>query len=384
MTSVMPELLNHVVTGSPAGELVLDGTKVMWWRERVEAWERGEKVAPITMDVAFTRKCAAACNFCYASLQASDGGEITKEMAFHFLEDAAEIGVKGISLISDGETTEVPYYAEAIEHGAKLGLQLGVSTNGMKLTTEILERILPNLSYLRFNFSGGDRKRYAEIMGVKQFWYDRVIETVKKAMEIKRRDNLPVTINLQFVVMPTDADQIVPFAKLAREIRPDYAILKHTADDIDGHLGVDYTKYKEIFPLFEEAESYSDGDFKVVVKWSRIQDEGKRHYTRCFGPPLILQMSGNGLIAPCGFLFNTKYQAYHIGNVTQTRFRDIFHSDRYWEVIQYLASEFFNPSTFCGPNCLQHNVNDWLFKYKNGEVGFPPADATPPAHLGFI
>lgn len=384
MTSAMPELLNHVVTGTPIKDLVLDGTKVMWWRDRVEAWERGEKVAPVTMDVAFTRRCAAACNFCYASLQASDGGEITKEMAFQFLEDAAEIGVKGISLISDGETTEVPYYAEAIEHGAKLGLQLGVSTNGMKLTREILERILPSLSYLRFNFSGGERKRYAEIMGVKQLWYDRVIETVKTAMEIKRRDNLPVTINLQFVVMPTDADQIVPFAKLAREIRPDYAILKHTADDIDGHLGVDYTKYKEIFPLFEEAESYSDGDFKVVVKWSRIQDEGKRHYTRCFGPPLILQMSGNGLIAPCGFLFNTKYQAYHIGNITETRFRDIFHSDRYWEVIQYLASEFFNPSTFCGPNCLQHNVNDWLFKYKNGEVSFPPPEATPPAHLGFI
>lgn len=384
MTSQLPEMLNQVVTGSPVKDLVLDGTKVMWWRDRVEAWDRGEKVAPVTMDVAFTRRCAAACNFCYASLQASDGGEITKEIAFQFLEDAAEVGVKGISLISDGETTEVPYYAEAIEHGAKLGLQLGVSTNGMKLTPEILERILPNLCYLRFNFSGGERKRYAEIMGVKQFWYDRVIETVKTAMEIKRRDNLPVTINLQFVVMPTDADQIVPFAKLAQEIRPDYAILKHTADDIDGHLGVDYTKYKDIFPLLKEAESYSDGDFRVVVKWSRIQDEGKRHYTRCFGPPFILQMSGNGLIAPCGFLFNTKYQAYHIGNITQTRFRDLFYSDRYWEVLQYLASEFFNPSTFCGPNCLQHNVNDWLFKYKNGQVSFPPTDATPPAHLGFI
>lgn len=384
MTSVMPELLTHVVTGSPVKDLVLDGTKVMWWRERVEAWDRGEKVAPVTMDVAFTRKCAASCNFCYATLQASDGGEITKEMAFHFLEDAAEIGVKGISLISDGETTEVPYYAEAIEHAAKLGLQLGVSTNGMKLTPEILERILPHLSYLRFNFSGGEKKRYAEIMGVKQFWFERVIETVKTAMAIKRRDNLACTINLQFVVMPTDADQIIPFAKLAREIRPDYAILKHTADDVDGHLGVDYTKYKNIFPLLEEAESYSDGEFKVVVKWSRIQDEGKRNYTRCLGPPLITQMSGNGLIAPCGFLFNERYKAFHIGNITQQRFRDIFASDRYWEVMQYLASEFFNPQKNCGPNCLQHNTNDWLFKYKNGEVSFPEAGATPPAHLGFI
>jgi hypothetical protein len=72
MTSVLPEFINHVVTGSPLKELVLDGTKVMWWRDRVEAWERGEKIAPVTMDVAWTRKCAAACNFCYASIQASE------------------------------------------------------------------------------------------------------------------------------------------------------------------------------------------------------------------------------------------------------------------------------------------------------------------------
>ena len=91
MTSPLPELLNHIVTGSPVKDLVLDGTKAMWWRDRVEAWERGEKVAPVTMDVAWTRRCAAACNFCYASIQASEGGEITKEIAFQFLEDAAEI-----------------------------------------------------------------------------------------------------------------------------------------------------------------------------------------------------------------------------------------------------------------------------------------------------
>jgi len=382
MTSPLPELLNHVVTGSPIKDLVLDGTKVGFWRDRVEAWERGEKIAPVTMDVAWTRKCAAACNFCYASLQSSDGGEITKEIAFQFLEDASEVGVKGISLISDGESTEVPYYADSIEYAGKLGLQLGISTNGMKLTRPILERILPHLSYLRFNFSGGDKKRYAEIMGVKQFWYERVIDTVKTAMEIKRRGNLPCTINLQFVVMPTDGDQIIPFAKLASEIRPDYAILKHTADNVDGTLGVDYSKYKEIFPLLQAAESYGDEEFRVVVKWSRLEDEGKRHYSRCFGPPFITQMSGNGLIAPCGFLFNEKWKAFHIGNITQQRFRDIFASDRYNEVMQYLASEFFNPQERCGPNCLQTNTNQWLFDYKAGKVAFPTTPA--PNHIGFL
>ncbi len=95
MTSPLPELINHVVTGNPVGSIhdyVLDGTKVGWWRERVESWERGEKIAPVTMDVAWTRQCNAACSFCFATMQASDGHKIEKHHAFAYLDDAAEIG----------------------------------------------------------------------------------------------------------------------------------------------------------------------------------------------------------------------------------------------------------------------------------------------------
>ena len=38
-------------------ELILDGTKLQWHWERVEAWERGERIAPITIDMALTRAC---------------------------------------------------------------------------------------------------------------------------------------------------------------------------------------------------------------------------------------------------------------------------------------------------------------------------------------
>ncbi len=382
MTSPLPELINHVVTGSPVYDLVLDGTKVGWWRDRVEAWKRGEKIAPVTMDVAWTRKCNAACSFCYATLQASEGGEITERHALEYLDDAAEIGVKGVSLISDGESTVVPYYERSIEHAAKVGLQVGVGSNGVRLKRKVLERILPHLSYLRFNFSAGNMKRYKEIMGLKERDYHQVIQNVRDAMEIKRRDGLGVTINMQMVTMPEFHDQIMPLARLAADIRPDYLIYKHCADNIDGDLGVDYTKYDALTDTFKEAEAMGDEAFRVVVKWSRLADEGKRSYSRCFGPPFIMQMSGNGLIAPCGFLFNERYKAFHIGNITKERFRDIYRSDRYDEVMAYLASDQFNPQERCGPNCLQHNTNTWLFEHVNGRAAFPETPA--PAHIGFL
>lgn len=385
MTAHLPEFHAAVAVEKPAPvyNLQLDGTKVGFYRDRVEAWRRGEKIAPVTMDVAWTRKCSAACNFCYASLQSSNGYEITREHAFNYLDDAAEVGVKGVSLISDGESTEVPFFSDSVVYGARRGLQLGTSSNGVKLTPAVLEQILPGLSYLRFNFSGGDRHRWAQIMGLKSALFDRVVSHIKTAMEIKRRHGYQCNINVQMVVMPQDGDQIIPLAKLCRdELRPDYLIFKHTADSRDNDLGVDYRKYSQLFPLFEEAESYSDDDFRVAVKWSRIADEGKRDYQRCYGVPFIIQMSGNGLLAPCGQLFNERYKKFHIGNICETRFRDLVWSDRYWEVVNYLASDQFDAQRNCGPNCLQTNTNSWLDKLVKGTVTFPTAPAPP--QLGFL
>ena len=64
----------------------------------------------------------------------------------------------------------------------------------------------------------------------------------------------------------------------------------------------------------KEAENYSDEDYKVVIKWSKIKDEGLRKYQRCFGAPFMIQLSGSGLVAPCGMLFNEKYKKFHMGN----------------------------------------------------------------------
>ena len=44
--------------------MILDDTKIAWHTERVEAWEAGERIAPITVDMALTRACNYSCVFC--------------------------------------------------------------------------------------------------------------------------------------------------------------------------------------------------------------------------------------------------------------------------------------------------------------------------------
>ena len=198
-------------------------------------------------------------------------------------------------------------------------------------------------------------------MGCKENFFDRVVENIKYMVKLKKEKNLKVTIGLQMVLMPEYADQIIPLAKLGKELQPDYLVIKHCSDNNNeegreyGDLGVKYNDYKSTYDLLKEAESYSDENYKVIIKWSKIESKGVRSYQRCYGTPFNLQLSGSGLVAPCAQLFNERYKKFHIGNITQERFIDIFNSKRYWEVMNYLSSSYFNAQKMWQFMCSRQN-----------------------------
>ena len=72
------------------------------------------------------------------------------------------------------------------------------------------------------------------------------------------------------VFMPEDSDQVV-LAKLGKELRPDYAVINIVQTE-DQNLELDI-KIMQHYKM-----SYSDKDYKVVIKWSKIKDEGIRKY----------------------------------------------------------------------------------------------------------
>src|SRR3972149_7067710 len=204
------------------GEIILDGHKLAWHKDRVDAWLKGERIVPITIDCALTRRCTYRCTYCYGMLQANDIKKMTKDVIFRFLDDAAEIGVKAISFVSDGESTCSPHLYDAVLRGKANGLDMARGASGFLLRDERLDDILPALTSLRFNISAADRTRYAESHGCPPSCYDKVIGTIRKAVEIKKRNGLAVTIGLQMVLLPEFNDQIIPLSVLGRELGVDY------------------------------------------------------------------------------------------------------------------------------------------------------------------
>lgn len=368
-------------------ESILDGTKIEWYMDRVRAWERGERVAPVTVDMALTRTCNFACQYCYATMQENQRYDITKEVMRDFLDDAKEIGVKGVSFVSDGESTLNPCFADSVVYGHSIGLSMANGTNAYLLRDEtVLRRILPALTYLRVNITAGEPARYKEIMGVKDGYFEQVCANIKLMVRIKNEMQLGVTIGLQMVLLPSYVDQIIPLARLGKDLGADYLVIKHCSDDESGTLGVNYDEYRDeiLRSTLKEAERLSNDNYVVKVKWSKIEDGNIRSYKSCYGAPFLLQISGSGLVAPCGMLFGEKYSKYHIGNITKERFKKIWASEDYWKVMGVLASDKFNAQTMCGSLCLQHSVNKALDNHKKGLHLLTPSNAPLPPHGAFV
>ena len=155
--------LNSITTKE--GELILDSHKLSYHYDRVEAWENGEKIAPVSVDMALTRACGAMCSFCYAMVQESqERTNIKEKEALNLLDDFAEIGVKGVSLISDGESTLSKSYVPFIQHAKKVGVDIANATNGWEWGEDKVEQVLPFLKWVKFTVAAGTPESYSKIM----------------------------------------------------------------------------------------------------------------------------------------------------------------------------------------------------------------------------
>ena len=370
------------------GELILDSHKLPYHYDRVIAWENGEQIPPVSVDMALTRACGAMCSFCYAMVQEpNERISIKTKDALNLLDDFAELGVKAVSLVSDGESTLSKAYVPFIQHASKLGINVGNATNGWEFKKEKVDQILPHMTWIRFTVAAGTPEGYAKIMfkGPENTEvFDNAMKNISYAVELKKKMNLNVTLGIQMVLTPEMSSEIIPFAKLAINLGVDYGVIKHCSDDEFGTLGIDYRKYEQMYPLIREAESMSNQNTKIIAKWSKIKDEGVSSYSNLYGPQFLLQLSGTGLVAPAGQFFNARYSKLHIGNFTEERFIDIFKSDRYRRIMKYISSEYFDAKTMMGTLPITHYLNQALDNHAKGIEKIKPLNGPKPLHVNFL
>ena len=163
--------------------------------------------------MSLTRACGAMCSFCYAMMQESQQRSSIKEKhALDLIDDFSEIGVRSVSLVSDGESTLSKSYVPFIQHAKKNGIDVGNATNAWEWDEEKVNAVLPSLTWVRFTVAAGTPESYAEIMYKDKSHtevFDKAIKNIRYAVKLKKELGLDVTLGIQMVLMPELKNEIL-------------------------------------------------------------------------------------------------------------------------------------------------------------------------------
>ena len=212
--------------------------KVYWHRDRLDAITRGEVPAPTQVQLIISDLCNQDCSFCAYRMSGNLSNElfgvaredgsvnnnpnrmIPYEKIVEILEDAAKMGVKAIQLTGGGEPTVHPKFEQVVEKCYELGLEVGLVTNGVKLTPKLID-LLAKAVWVRVSVDASNVDSYMSIRRVPVMHYNRVWDNIKALAQRKKDIGSNLTIGVGFVVTKENYKEVVVAAAQAREAGAD-------------------------------------------------------------------------------------------------------------------------------------------------------------------
>lgn len=354
----------------------MDDAKLLWHLEKVDDYyKKGKRIAPIHIDAGIAKFCNIRCVFCYGLYQNTQPTFIQEKPLLDFITDAADIGVKSIAFIGDGEPTCNPHLYQALKLGHSLNLDMSISTNGLLVNTEEKAlQILQTCQWMRFCISAGTKEGYITIH--QRDYFKQVVNNIKLMVDTKNKYNLPCEIGMQAVFVPTIMlNEMYEESKLAISLGVDYFVIKQCSLPSNSsnsgmcHFNINQYDSCEIEDLLEKCQSLSNDQTEIIPKWNVIKQKGQRPYDGCKAVPFISEISGNGDWFPCGFMFGNKPQFDHLkfGNIQKTRLKDIFLSQRYLDILNMMKD--FDVHNDCMGACRLDKCNEFLDTYLNPPKG---------------
>ena len=339
---------------------LVDGHKLMYHPERVSEWLEKGDCFPIYVEIGPTGKCNHRCVFCAVDWLKYGGASIGKEIMFRTLEDLAQSGVKSVMFAGEGEPLLHRDISEFVNRASNNNLSVAITTNGVLFDKEMAESCLPKLSWIRFSVDAGTPEIYALVHGTKTKDFDRVIQNIIDAVDVKKRFGLSVDIDVQALLIPESANGIEKLASLIKNVGADsFQIKPYSQHPLSiNRFVVDYRQYSALEPILKQFESEK---FKVWFRRATMErlQEGA-DYNCCHGLPFFSLIDSKGNVIPCNLFYNNPDFTY--GNLYEKKFSEIWKGEKRQEVIKKLNKKGIKE---CRESCRLDVINRYLHKLEN-------------------
>ncbi len=336
----------------------IDSHKLMYHPERVAEWKEKGDCYPIYIEIGLTNVCNHKCIFC--GLDWARGKNIlSTETVFKLLNDMNG-KVKSICYSGAGEPLLHPDFPAIIRKTKESGIDISFSTNTVLFTEEIAKKTLPYTSWIRFSVDSACSDTHSKIHGTQKEDFARILENLKNAVKIKKENNYKTTLGVQFLLIEENANELLDFIRLMKEIGVDNVQIKPYSQNPNSinKMNIDYNKFAK---LEEEAKKLSTKDFKVFFRTTRIERVSEEQdYPVCHGLPFFAIINEKGNVTPCHMYYDTKDFIY--GNIYEKSFSQIWKSPERQEVLKKIQEKGIHE---CKKGCRLDLINSYLHRIKN-------------------
>lgn len=350
---------------------MIDSHKLNYHIDRLHHWSKGEDIYPIYVEIAPCGGCNHRCIFCALDYLGYKPVFMDTKVLKGFLKDISEAGVKSIMFAGEGEPLLHKDILELVTYARNAGLDAAITTNGVLLSKELLNKILGCLSWLRVSLNAGTAKAYSAIHRTTAKDFDRVINNIKEAVMLKKKRGYACTIGAQLLLLNENYKEVSILAKNLRKIGADYLIIKPYSQH---PLSVNRLKralnYKHFLFLEEKLKKYAKGNFKIIFrKNTMLKISEQKPYEKCLGLPFWAYLSSKGDLYACSAFLGDERFCY--GNIYKESFEKIWKGRKRKKIIKMMKDVWDIGN--CREVCRLDEINRYLWNIKN-----------PPEHVNFI
>ena len=352
-----------------ADKIRMDSHKLIYHPERVAAWQRGENIYPIELEIGLTNACNHRCVFCavdYTGYRPTMfDGQVLKERITEF----ADKGVKSIIYAGEGEPLLNKEAVNIINHTKASGIDAAMSTNGVLLTPEVSRDCLADLTWIRFSTAAITDASYEKIHQCKKGDLQIVLHNMEEAVRVKKDKHASTTIGVQLLLLPENKGEVVQMAKGLKKIGVDYFTVKPFSQHPQSGniLQVDY---QELLGVEQELKDIATDDYKIYFRAHSMQKLiCKRDYDQCLALPFMVYIDAKGNLWPCIVFMGKEELSY--GNLYQESFEEIWEGERRKKLMEYFYALDLEKN--CRELCRLDEMNKYLAELKH-----------PGEHVNFI
>lgn len=200
-----------------------------------------------------TNRCNQRCLHCYMYAGAANASELSTKEIHEILESFSQSGGEVVTF-TGGEATLHPGFISIVSAAKRLGLKVGVLSNGLLWTQDFIDKVKSSIDEIQISIDGFDADSYKQVRGVDTF--ELVLSSVERLINAGIR--VTVAVTPLFETLIECENEYIAFAKkLLEKYSTNEFFVKFNTELMDG---------RNVSPTDEENQIY-----RTVV--NRIKSE---------------------------------------------------------------------------------------------------------------